>query len=134
MKLIKIINGTYGFRPQPNVVERKTADDAPFFVEDREADRLVRLGVAAIAGEKPEAPAPLQAPASEHKPAGVYSERMKLSELKDAARAAGAAEIDLKDLRSKKEVIALICELTEEDAETGGDREEAPRIAAADPV
>lgn len=49
MKLIKIINGTYGFRPQPHVVELKTADDAPFEVDDKEADRLVELGVAAIA-------------------------------------------------------------------------------------
>ena len=49
MKLIKIINGTYGFRPQPHVVELKTADDAPFEVDDKEAARLVDLGVAAIA-------------------------------------------------------------------------------------
>ena len=49
MKLIKIINGTYGFRPQPHVVERKNANDAPFEVNDEEAERLVRLGVAAIA-------------------------------------------------------------------------------------
>ncbi len=49
MKLIKIINGTYGFRPQPHVVELKTADDAPFEVNDKEAARLVELGVAAIA-------------------------------------------------------------------------------------
>ena len=48
MKQIKIINGTYGFRPQPHVVERKNADDAPFFVEDAEADRLVALKVAVI--------------------------------------------------------------------------------------
>lgn len=49
MKLIKIINGTYGFRPQPNVVELKDANDAPFEVDDKEADRLVGLGVAKIA-------------------------------------------------------------------------------------
>lgn len=49
MKLIKIINGTYGFRPQPYVVEAKTAADAPFEVDDKEAARLVGLGVAVIA-------------------------------------------------------------------------------------
>ena len=49
MKLIKIINGTYGFRPQPYVVELKTADDQPFEVSDEEADRLIGLGVAALA-------------------------------------------------------------------------------------
>ena len=49
MKLIKIINGTYGFRPQPNVVELKDAGDAPFEVDDKEAARLVDLGVAKIA-------------------------------------------------------------------------------------
>ena len=49
MKLIKIINGVYGFRPQPYVVERKNVHDAPFEVSDEEAARLVDLGVAAIA-------------------------------------------------------------------------------------
>ena len=49
MKLIKIINGTYGFRPQPYVVEPKTPDDPPFEVSDEEAERLVGLGVAVVA-------------------------------------------------------------------------------------
>lgn len=49
MKLIKIINGTYGYRPQPHVVERKNVHDAPFEVSDEEAARLVGLGVAEIA-------------------------------------------------------------------------------------
>ena len=46
MKKIKIINGTYGFRPEPLVVECKTPADPPFFVEDQEATRLVDMGVA----------------------------------------------------------------------------------------
>jgi len=49
MKLIKIKNGTYGHRPEPFTVELKTAGDPPFEVSDSEADRLVTLGVAAIA-------------------------------------------------------------------------------------
>ncbi|MCF8017834.1 MAG: hypothetical protein K9L62_00415 [Vallitaleaceae bacterium] len=48
MKLIKIINGTYGYRPTGSKhIEPKQAGDPPFEVEDSKAERLVSLGVAA---------------------------------------------------------------------------------------
>lgn len=48
MKLIKIINGTYGYRPAGSkYIEPKQASDPPFEVDDSKAERLVSLGVAA---------------------------------------------------------------------------------------
>ena len=137
MKQIKIINGTYGFRPQPHVVEPKTADDEPFFVEDQEAERLVGLKVAVIVdGAAAPAADPVQMdPESDDQDALVYNEDMKLDELKDVARSVGATDDELKSLRSKKEVIALIDEIVaEEGAADLADPEDAPEVGAADPV
>jgi hypothetical protein len=139
MKQIKIINGTYGFRPQPHVVERKNADDAPFFVEDAEADRLVALKVAVIVdGAAAPAADPVQMdPETDDQEALVYNEDMKLDELKDVARSVGATEDELKSLRSKKDVIALINEIVEGEGEADTedeDPEDAPDVSAADPV
>lgn len=139
MKQIKIINGTYGFRPQPHVVERKNADDAPFFVEDAEADRLVALKVAVIVdGAAAPAADPVQMdPDTDDQEALVYNEDMKLDELKDVARSVGATEDELKSLRSKKDVIALINEIVEGEGEADTedeDPEDAPDVSAADPV
>jgi hypothetical protein len=48
MKLIKIVNGTYGHKaPGARSVYPKSAGDPPFEVDDAKADRLVTLGVAA---------------------------------------------------------------------------------------
>ena len=139
MKQIKIINGTYGFRPQPHVVERKNADDAPFFVEDAEADRLVALKVAVIVdGAAAPAADPVQMdPETDDQEALVYNEDMKLDELKDVARSVGATEDELKSLRSKKDVIALINEIVADEGEADTedeDPEDAPDVSAADPV
>jgi len=51
MKRIKIINGTYGHRPEGSKsTHPKTANDGPFEVNDSEAERLVAMGVAAHSG------------------------------------------------------------------------------------
>ena len=48
MKLIKIINGTYGYSsPTNKSVQTKTVNDAPFEVTSSEAKRLVTLNIAA---------------------------------------------------------------------------------------
>ena len=48
MKSIKIINGTYGYRaPGSRSIEPKAAGDPAFEIDNEEAKRLVRLGVAA---------------------------------------------------------------------------------------
>ena len=49
MKLIKIISGTYGLRTKGAAfVDPKTTASKPFAVDDKEAERLVKLGVASI--------------------------------------------------------------------------------------
>ena len=143
MKKIRITNGTYGYRPNGGlVVEPKNSDSVPFEVEDAEAARLVSLGVAAIVDEV----AAMDPPAGDPGSALVYNEEMKLDELKDVAREVGATEDELKPLRSKKEVIALIDKILdgsddEEDDEDDEDDDppasgdpDAPQIGAADPV
>lgn len=52
MRLIKIINGTYGYRPAgARSIEPRQAGDPSFPVEDEEASRLVGLGVAVYVDE-----------------------------------------------------------------------------------
>lgn len=50
MKKIKIIGGRYGYISPSGVYGVKTPDSPPFEVEDKEANRLERLGVAKIIG------------------------------------------------------------------------------------
>lgn len=55
MKLVKIINGTYGYRPAGSTHPvPKNTSSPPFKVEDAEAARLVKLKVAEYA-DKPDA-------------------------------------------------------------------------------
>lgn len=139
MKKIRITNGTYGYRPNGGyVVEPKNAESAPFEVEDAEADRLVARGVAAIIEDT----AAVDPPAGDPGNALVYNEEMKLDDLKDVAREVGATEDELKPLRSKKEVIALIDKILdgsddddEDDEDPAGTGDpDAPKLGAADPV
>lgn len=56
MTTIRIISGNYGLHVSGRVV-RKSKESEPFEVEDREAERLVSLGVAEIVKAAGEAPA-----------------------------------------------------------------------------
>lgn len=51
MKKIVITGGRYGYISPSGVYDVKTAASAPFEVDDKEAARLVKLGVAKIHGE-----------------------------------------------------------------------------------
>lgn len=51
MTKIKITGGRYGYISPTGVYSVKTSDDPPFEVEDSEAARLVKRGVAEIDGE-----------------------------------------------------------------------------------
>ena len=156
MKLIKIINGTYGFRPQPNVVELKDADDAPFEVDDKEAARLVELGVAAIAfGEDSESlqeamddvvdqledqPAPPEEdpeddePEEEDEPetddedpaTKLDPADLELLTVSQLSELAEELGLHLQGRPKKSELIAAILKATEED-------DELPDLGAADP-
>lgn len=153
MKRIIIINGTYGYRPTGTYVEAKSAGDPPFSAADTEADRLIGMGIARLADT-------VDAPAAEEGPDGTeptsdklpeYSEKMKLTELKEIATAYG---VDPSSMKSKKEVIEAIeaskADPAEgepaatEDVDEGGDAdteddvvddgEAAPALSAAGPV
>lgn len=50
MKKIKIIGGRYGYISPSGVYCVKTSDDPPFEVDDGEAHRLIKRGVAEIVG------------------------------------------------------------------------------------
>ena len=80
---IRIINGTYGHRQldrfkRPSLtVEPKTRYDPPFEVPVETAQRLVALGIAAIAEETPAPPAEQAAPAAENARAGSEAAKAK---------------------------------------------------------
>lgn len=44
--IIKILSGTYGYRDEAGTILPKSAKSAPFKVDDKEANRLIRLGIA----------------------------------------------------------------------------------------
>ncbi|MDE6053982.1 MAG: hypothetical protein K2G55_09520, partial [Lachnospiraceae bacterium] len=46
--LIRILAGAYGHRPDPekSYIEKKDRDSEPFEVSDKEAERLIRFGIA----------------------------------------------------------------------------------------
>lgn len=149
MKLIKIINGTYGFRPQPYVVELKDAGDPPFEVSDEEAARLIDLGVAAIAfGEDSEQlqaamdgmvdqledqPAPPEDPEDEdaediaEEPAQSFTrEELELLTNPQLAELAEDLGVEVKGRPKKTELVDLILQAAAED-------DELPDLGAADP-
>ena len=155
MKLIKIINGVYGFRPQSYVVELKDALDPPFEVSDEEAARLVDLGVAAIAfgedsdslndamdgvvdqledqpvpPEDPEDDEP-EDPEEEAEPDPEPVEKLDPEELEkltnpQLAELAKSLGVTIKTHVKKSELIALIMQAQAED-------DELPDLGAADP-
>ncbi len=52
MAVIRIISGTYGYR-ENGIIRPKDSKSGAFEVDDKEAERLVALGVAEIAAEQP---------------------------------------------------------------------------------
>lgn len=145
MKQIKIISGTYGFRPEPAVVEAKTPESPAFFVEDQEAARLVGLGVAQYVNElgwKQEAdPAPqtdeLQEEQSDdtqepEKAAGHLDaedlEKWNYNDLKKLAAEMGVNP----EGKTKADYIAAIVAAEVEPGDED-DSDELPELSAADP-
>lgn len=52
MKKIRIIGGRYGYISPNGAFSVKTENSAPFEVDDKEADRLIKRGVAEVVGER----------------------------------------------------------------------------------
>ncbi|MEN6437026.1 MAG: hypothetical protein ABFD97_00415 [Syntrophobacter sp.] len=151
MKVIKIINGTYGHRPAGSRgIEPKQACDAPFEIEDDKAERLVSRGIAVYVGE-PTAPIVIAetedakgvatgqesstAPPpggntsdTENAPKAQYSIDMKAVELREILEQCGLV---YKVGMTKAAMVAALDEYFEEEAD---DDEQPPALGAAEPV
>ena len=93
MANIRIISGTYGFR-ENGMIHPKDAHSGVFEVDDKEAERLVALNVAAYAAEQP-----LSSKAGVYPPASdgdsnengdyEYDETTPVSKLREIGKALG---------------------------------------------
>lgn len=116
--MIRIINGTYGYRnPETGIIEAKNSKSEPFGLASEREKQLVEAGVAEYTECAPV-----------HSEEEIkYSERSTKDELKAVAEKVGA---EVNEEMTKKEMIAAI-----EDALDGEehDPEDAPEIDAALP-
>ena len=111
MTTIKIINGTYGHRPEgSNYVIPVAAGDPDISVDDLEAQRLVGLGVAVIV--QPEVTAPADGDNGESVPAEIAGhldpDQFKGYTVAELKKLAADMEIDVTG-KKKDEIIAAIC-------------------------
>ena len=139
--MIRIINGTYGYRnPQTGVVEAKTVKSKPFTLPEDREDELVAAGVAEYVGEDVSSDGgdASEAPASKADEL-EYSDKNTVAELKaiaeklgvealDAAKAGASDEGEKPEDDDDAEDAGE--ESGEDDGEDGGD---APDITAALP-
>lgn len=108
MTKIEIIGGRYGYISPSGVYSVKTVDDLPFEVEDSEAERLVKRGIATIIRDDN---APLNdMRGSEEDGTGEfpkYSTDLSVSELRAIAKNVG---ISFKVGTTKEEMVAVLDE------------------------
>lgn len=154
MTKIKIINGTYGFRPEgsrhPIPVDRGNTCEVP----DEEAQRLYRMGVACPAQEdaapavatpcegEESSKASVDTPDSESGAEGEESAHLDAEQLKELTNAklrelAEEMGIDTAKLKTKAQLIAAITNVPLEDAISEGaedDGEEPPELGVEAPV
>ena len=105
--MIRIINGTYGYRnPQTGVVEAKTAKSKPFTLPEDREDELVAAGVAEYVGEDVSSDGgdASEAPASKADEL-VYSDKNTVAELKAIADKLG---IQVAERATKKQIIEVL--------------------------
>lgn len=123
--MIRIINGTYGYRnPQTGVVEAKTAKSKPFTLPEDREDELVAAGVAEYVGEDVSSDGgdASEAPASKANEL-VYSDKNTVAELKAIAEKLG---IQVAERATKKQIIeALDAAKADESNDEESDGEEA---------
>lgn len=148
--MIRIINGTYGYRnPQTGVVEAKTAKSKPFTLPEDREDELVAAGVAEYVGEDVSSDGgdASEAPSSKADEL-VYSDKNTVAELKAIAEKLG---IQVAERATKKQIIEALdaakadesndeesegeeADDTESDGEDDGEDDgDAPDITAALP-
>ena len=110
MTTIRIISGNYGLHVSGRVV-RKSKESEPFEVEDREAERLVSLGVAEIVSVKEEPEEEAEIP-EEEPDEDMASKSMK--ELREIAKEKG---VKMKVGMSKDELVEALSDAPDLTAE-----------------
>lgn len=132
MKKIKIIGGRYGYISPNGVFFVKTENSAPFEVDDKEADRLIKRGVAEIvreSGKHPEIDDETSwagsNPTDEENAAGgenegvfAYDENTSVKELREIGKKCG---LSFPVGVTKANMIAALDEYFERDDESGVD-------------
>lgn len=145
MKKIKIIGGRYGYISPNGAFSVKTENSAPFEVNDKEADRLIKRGVAEIVGERGKRPEnddetsrtgsnptdEENAAVGENEGVPDYDESTSANELRAIAKKAG---ISFKVGMKKEEMLEALDEhfgLTDDEIRDGD--EDFP-LSAEDPI
>lgn len=142
--LIRILAGAYGHRPNPekSYIEKKDKDSDPFEVNDKEAARLIGLGIAEMAAVNIEKePDKISVPAD---PGGQDDdlEQLSIQKLRKMAKDLGLPADGSKSVLAGKIRNALKIQEDQEesdDPEEEGDetdtsdREAPPVLQAADP-
>ncbi len=109
--MVKIIKGSYGHKKGSTIVP-VYAGETVELTEEQEA-RLVKLGVAEYVGK----PAQENSQGEGSSELPEYNENMKLAELKEIAAKYG---VDASEVKTKKEVVALIdAALEQNEGDTG---------------
>ena len=151
MKKIRVKHGGCGIKyTDDNGTERhalKTAENGPFECDDEQADRLVRLGVAAYVEEaKAEAPEEVKEPDEEsgdatQEPEKVYghldAEELETWDYNDLKKLAADMGVKPKGQKKADYIAAIVAEQVEigpeVDPEEEEDPDELPELNAADP-
>lgn len=133
--LIKIVNGMYGYRPDPdeNYIERKDSNSGPFEVDDKEAERLILLGIAQAVAQVG------HLPSKDAEDEGDGLEDRPISELRKMAKELGLPADGSKAVLAEK--IRHATAPASEDDDDGeipqyaedGENEAPPVLNAADP-
>lgn len=148
MKKIVITGGRYGYISPSGVYDVKTTGSAPFEVDDNEAARLVKLGVAKIHGESGKRPEtggvsneegsdPTEDERSTESETEddmieppEYSTDLSVGELRAIAKKVG---ISFKVGTTKEDMVAMLDEYFKDNESGDSDNDEFP-LQAEDPV
>lgn len=142
MKKIVITGGRYGYISPSGVYSVKTTESAPFEVDDKEAARLVKLGVAKILGEREnrvenegktpdKGSTPIDegnANSGENEGVPVYALNSSVNELRAIAKGVG---ITFKVGTKKEDMVAALDDYFSADND---EDEDGFDLSAADPV
>lgn len=113
MTTIRIISGNYGLHVSGRVV-RKNKESEPFEVEEREAERLVSLGVAEIVGVTEEPAEPEEEPEIPEEEADEDMASKSMKELREIAKEKG---VKMKVGMSKEELVEALSDAPDLTAE-----------------